>query len=125
MIDVLYLDPAHPEHAFWRLAPMADYEDLQRLVGGAVQMLSLSRSTDLYLDEEGKVRGLPVNPAANKVVFLANPGLHHEDFICGPAALVGSRDAAGRVDGLEHSVGPDAYGLCAVAGLSVVDQREA
>ena len=120
-IDVLLLRADQPDRA--TVVPIErDYRAMQAIVGGYIQSLRLNGEVAAYLDEDGKFSGRPVNPAANKVVFLANPGLADDDFVVGDAVLVGLLDADGNQDGVEHCAPPAAFDLCHRAGLEVVDQ---
>lgn len=75
---------------------------VQAIVGGYIEMVQLDRKTVMYVNEEGKDFGLPVNTAANRLVAFTNPGLHPADFIVGPVFLVGLLNAQGEMDGEEH-----------------------
>ena len=59
-------------------------EELQALVGGWIQIISLADGRELVIHEEGKLLGLPVNAAATKL-FLVNRAWYDE--IWGDALL--------------------------------------
>lgn len=59
---------------------------LRKAVGGWLQMIHLDDGNHMYINEEGKMRGLMSNPAAT---FLARDVLFRGDFIVGDAVIVG------------------------------------
>lgn len=42
-------------------------KELQAIVGGYIEILRLSNDVIMVLNEEGKLKGLPFNPNANKI----------------------------------------------------------
>ncbi len=65
---------------------------LQGLVGGYIEGVTLRNGHMLYINEEGKLKGLPVNDVATD---LARDVLSPWDVIVGDAVLVGPPDAEG------------------------------
>lgn len=59
-------------------------ESMQKLVGGYIQSMPLSYNTALVCDEDGKVKGRPVN----RVAFTDDGDLI--DYICGDFFIVGT-----------------------------------
>lgn len=103
-----------------RLAPItADLETMQGLVGGWLEALSLGQGAVMYLNEEGKILGLPLNTAANRIVALANPGLAPGDFIVGQVIILGDTAPDGTEDGAEHDVPASALEWCRLAGVKI------
>jgi len=69
------------------------FDDLQRLVGGLIELVGLPNRTDAvaYINEEGKFR-FPRNQAAT--ALLAG-SLFDGDWIAGPCVLAGADPASG------------------------------
>jgi hypothetical protein len=99
------------------IAPTLDA--MQELVGGDIEALSIAADAVMYLNEVGKYAGLPVNANANKVVYLANPGLMPNDYIVGQVVLVGTLNAEGTFDGDDYPVPQSVLDLCRRAGVAV------
>lgn len=93
----------------------------QKVVGGYVEDLALAPGVAMYMNEDGKHLGLPVNGAATRVVYLADPGLHQADYIVGDVVIFGvESDPAG--GGLREADVPEvAVDLCRRAGVTVHD----
>jgi predicted RNA polymerase sigma factor len=70
---------------------------LQRGVGGLVQALDLKDDLTMWVNEEGKLQGLPVNENAT-VIFAAR--FRAIDLIVGDIVLTGGTDDEGEVLGL-------------------------
>jgi uncharacterized protein YuzE len=64
--------------------------ELQRAVGGLIETIYLGDDLIMAIDEDGKIKGKPVNPEATR---LAQPGLYifEGDEIVGDAAVLPSR----------------------------------
>jgi hypothetical protein len=58
--------------------------ELQQMVGGYIEVIYLSEGRLMVLNEEGKLRGLPVNAKATAVAL---PFLGEGDFIVGDALV--------------------------------------
>jgi len=70
-----------------------DWRDLGKLVGGWIEIAPTPGSPfTMYVNEEGKINGLPFNPRADR---LANRYRTWEDPLVGPAVLVGPPTDAG------------------------------
>nr|DAE30323.1 MAG TPA: protein of unknown function (DUF3846) [virus sp. ct5rm7] len=54
---------------------------MQAIVGGYVEQVWLDGNTTMFLNEEGKLEGLPLNIEATKVFRSHHPGT--DDFIVG------------------------------------------
>lgn len=67
---------------------------LQRAVGGYVDVITLTHPTtgtkaDMWINDEGKVNGLPLNTLASVLAIVCEAGLAAGDYIAGPAVLAG------------------------------------
>jgi Domain of unknown function (DUF3846) len=68
-------------------------QDLQSAVGGWVQAIDLSNDLTMWLNEEGKLTGLPHNTTAQKLwdkTFWVG-----SDFVVGDVVLTGGTDEEG------------------------------
>lgn len=59
-----------------------ELEEIQELVGGNIELVLCREGLEMYINEEGKLLGLPVNPKATSL-----SGLYPHDVICGPAVV--------------------------------------
>jgi hypothetical protein len=75
--------------------------ELSAAVGGYIEIVSLSEDAHAYVNEEGKLLGLPINDAAT-AIFQRNNG--PVDVICGNMIILGSFADDGEYDGEEHDV---------------------
>lgn len=87
--------PGEPEVS---LVPIADLADMQAVVGGRIEYVSLASlpGVDMYINEEGKMSDppLPLNPMATRLSGVAQFG----DFIAGPALLIGADEHGALAD---------------------------
>jgi hypothetical protein len=91
-----------------------ELEVFQALVGGYIERYPLRQSTHLYWDEDGRVKGLPENELANRVLIPLysstrniNGSVIHGIVwpgCCGPVLVVGSQEPEGQPDGADHSI---------------------
>lgn len=88
MTRVLLLK-AGADHGLLVDLDLDDLRAVQQAVGGLVQEITLTDGSPFLLNEEGKVYGLPMNPSANRLVGVLNPGLFPDDFIAGDALVAG------------------------------------
>ncbi|ROP38970.1 DUF3846 domain-containing protein [Saccharothrix texasensis] len=74
-----------------------DLNAYRQIVGGNLEVVTLDRPpVSLYLNEEGKLEGLPVNPRATALAWVHNSALRAAtDVIVGPAFIVGPVDRHG------------------------------
>lgn len=72
---------------------------MQSAVGGYIQIVpcDYSPALSLFVDEEGKLKGSPVNVRATKFCTRTFQG---QDVICGDALIMGNVDSAGETLGL-------------------------
>ena len=65
-------------------------ESLQKLVGGSIEYLPLPCGAHAYIDEEGKLKGKPMNSLATHLLCKEwNIGLGAGDFIVGDLVILG------------------------------------
>lgn len=69
-------------------------EDLQKAVGGYIEAIPLGSDSSAYINEEGKLRRLPLNPVATAIAHRKN-SLRLNDFIVGPMVILGVPDEDG------------------------------
>lgn len=106
MIDVLVIQPGS-----WKAERKTidgKLDAFQQLVGGYIEALSLTDEVSAYINEEGKLDGLPRNEAADRLVKHAlrtvGRGLIPGDYIAGPLVLTGQPDDDGDDQGVPESV---------------------
>lgn len=68
-------------------------EDYQQVVGGWIEGVGLGLGT-MYVNEEGKLKNLPLNPVATKLA-RASSSIFAADYIAGDVVLVGPADPEG------------------------------
>lgn len=71
------------------------YPFLSQTVGGYIEAVPLENGCTMYINEEGKLRGLPINYVANLLAHKLNSGLREYDYIVGNAVVCGPLDGAG------------------------------
>lgn len=73
--------------------PDAGYESIRAGIGGGwIQAIPLPDGNYMYMDEEGKLKGLQYNFFAT---VLARPVLFDDDYIAGNAVICGPGDSDG------------------------------
>lgn len=65
-----------------------DYRWLRGIVGGNIEAVDLEPDVTLYLNEEGKLVGLPLNPLASRLAHH-HGAIYSDDDVRGPVAIVG------------------------------------
>jgi len=60
-------------------------EELQGYVGGYIELIYTNRSRQMFINEDGKIEGLPHN---SKATLLCNMKLGPWDYIVGPAIVL-------------------------------------
>lgn len=63
---------------------------MQAAVGGYIEILALTESLSMVLDEEGKLKGLPLNNIAIRLTQHFAVGLALGDMIVGDVLLIGN-----------------------------------
>lgn len=79
-------------------APEGSLKVLQDAVDGWVQAVDLTAKETMWMNEEGKLEGLPFNPIATSIwreIFKGSP-----DYIAGNAVITGGVDDEGETLGL-------------------------
>ena len=86
-------------------------KDLQAHVGGYIEGIYLNGGGNLaYVNEEGKLRGLPVNKRASMFIHDKGARVQTHDFIVGNMVIVGAPDENGEDTDVSEA-------LCAELGL--------
>ena len=105
-IDVLVIQPGSWVAERQTVEPKL--ADFQRLVGGLIEALSLTDEVSAYINEEGKLVGLPRNEAGDRVVKHALSTVGRRmipgDYVAGPLVLTGQPDDEGEDTGVPESV---------------------
>lgn len=71
------------------------YPYLSKTVGGYIEAVTLQNACTMYINEEGKLLGLPMNYHANTLAHKFNSNLRDWDYIVGNAVICGPLDGAG------------------------------
>jgi hypothetical protein len=87
-----------------------DYDTLSSNVGGWIEHVGLESNLDLWVNEEGKMNGLPVNPIAT-LLWMKYFGA--TDIIMGNAVITAGTDAQGDTLGFDEN---DALSFTAMLG---------
>jgi hypothetical protein len=75
---------------------VANTSEYREIVGGYLEAVSLdSPSSTLYVNEQGKLNDLPINPRATMLLRAHQPALRFFDYIAGDALLTGPVDEQG------------------------------
>jgi hypothetical protein len=74
-------------------------DKLQEAVGGLVQAVDFTPNLTIWVNEEGKLIGLPINPMAT---FLWERYFGLTDFICGNVIFTGGTGEEGETLGLNE-----------------------
>lgn len=84
------------------LTTYSSLEDLQSFVGGWIEAINGSRNPDevfeewsAYVNEEGKINGLPYNPNATELANRIGWYGRGIDVLCGPVVFLGPVDDEG------------------------------
>nr|WP_255499089.1 DUF3846 domain-containing protein [Leucobacter sp. cx-169] len=86
-------DDAAPRSILTVEDPEQTLEILQTAVGGNIEFIDLvAPDANMYLNEEGKLLGLPLN---NRATTLARKSIPMGDFIVGDVVIVGAIDDSG------------------------------
>lgn len=77
---------------------------LQRGVDGFIEVVGLSPKCDMYINEEGKIKDLPLNRYATTLYWYVNTeAARVGDFIVGDVVLTGGSDRDGNVKALSKA----------------------
>jgi Domain of unknown function (DUF3846) len=66
--------------------------ELQGFVCGYIELLRLNDGRAMFLNEEGKIDGLPVNPLANAIAHEQS-GIADDDYIVGNVVICSPTEA--------------------------------
>lgn len=100
-VAIIPADEAEPIR-FDEVEGRIDLDYLQKQVGGYIEAVGIDRMAPLppfsmYLNEEGKLEGLPLN---RRATLLARGTIGRNDYIAGTAVLCGPVDDDGYDTGL-------------------------
>ena len=104
MSEITYLViPADiKQPTFIRQCDFADsYEMMRETVGGYIELVSLHLA-DMFINEEGKLNGLPFNARATHLAWVDN-SISRDDLIVGNAVVFGKSNQVGE----ETSITPE------------------
>lgn len=87
---------------------------LQHAVGGYVDVVTLTKNVDMWVDEEGLLKNLPVNIVATHIARLF--GRTHQVYL-GPAVFTGGMDDQGTTLGLTEDNAEILMNLALLASL--------
>lgn len=79
----------------------ADTETIRDAVGGYIEAVYSGARMSLWCNEEGKLTGLAVNPAATALWWLVRPAMIRHDILVGPVLVAGGATAEGETLGLD------------------------
>jgi len=71
-----------------------DLDTFQALVGGWIEAVGLDNGATVYLNEEGKIHGLPFNALAHELLHQ-HSGVSPHDYIVGDVFVTGGPDEEG------------------------------
>lgn len=71
-----------------------DLQTLQGLVGGYIERVNTPHA-DLWMNEHGKLEGLPINTMATYLWWKLSPEMEAVDTICGTCFVTGGADGHG------------------------------
>ena len=84
------------ESAPLEVRDFADFTDYQTVVGGIFDSVDLPDLTaTVYVNDEGLVIGLPMNPRATYLWWLCVPAARDREFLVGNAVIIGMPDEEG------------------------------
>jgi len=70
--------------------------EYQRIIGGLIEHVALETPpAAMYVNEEGKIHGLPLNRRATLLLWMHNPAFRYADIVVGDALLTGPADGHG------------------------------
>ncbi len=88
-IYVKWIPAEEPQVVFNEIID-GELQTLQKKVGGYVELVRLSTGIDMYINEEGKMCGLPVNKIATQLYWHYRDVT--DDLIVGDVILLSSRN---------------------------------
>lgn len=88
------------------------YQAIQSVVGGFFEAVTSSTGkTTFWVNEEGKLNSLPMNPVATVLLWELEPSFKGRDFLMGTVLITGGVDEDG------ETLGVGAEGMSAVERL--------
>lgn len=75
----------------------AQYNLMRETVGGLIEAVALDETTVMWVNEEGKLKGLPAN---DKATSLAAERISPWDYISGQAIITGHNNKTGETVGI-------------------------
>jgi hypothetical protein len=105
-VAVIPADPAQPVRV--QETKRIDLDFLKNLVDGWIEAVGLRIAGNdepdltMFLNEEGKLQGLPVNPRATVLAWRVD-AIYPNDHIAGTAVIAGPTDARGYETGLDDT----------------------
>lgn len=88
-----------------RMVTVETLEDFTGHVGGMIQAVTAPDYFTAFLDEEGKLKGRPMNIRAHAVIHLSDTGLDPRDVIVGDVVVVGPEDDTDAPESLCRAMG--------------------
>lgn len=85
-VEVAFIDP---DGTVGKKTIRMDFEGLQEAVGGYIQQLYLAPGIWAWVNEEGKIDNLPVNPKATAFCHLVGPNIAPDDYVVGTMIVTG------------------------------------
>ena len=98
MIDGLVIPQVAGIAPYWakQLPQQSQYEFVRSHIRGMIEPVYFNNNAIMYVHEEGKLLGLPINRHANRLLWNFNRKmLQLGDFIVGTAIVVGEVDTVG------------------------------
>ena len=74
------------------------YEVMRNTVGGYIELVSL-KLADMFINEDGKLYELPVNPRATQLAWV-DKAISYDDVIVGEAIVFGKANEVGDETGI-------------------------
>lgn len=82
-----------------------NYREFQKHVGGNFDAINIERpEASIFIHDEGKIIGLPLNRRASVVLWVHNKRFRHVDAIMGDALLIGAPDDVGDTQGIPEEL---------------------
>ena len=81
-----------------------DLDGLQALVGGYIEAAPTKGDVTVYVNEEGKIHGLPINAVATDLYYKLAPFMEGHDILVGTVVILGPVDDEGYETAVPDSV---------------------
>lgn len=91
---------------------------LQSLVGGYIEVVPMDRPVSVFCNEEGKIKGLPINYRADHVLGIPN------DVLVGTVVVLGEVDEDGETTSLGDLTEPLLERLTEITDVDVARYRD-